>query len=186
MSWFRSSSASSSSSSHEPLDEAPPPATYGMPLVGPLYGPPFYPLDYIGMPGSTPEEKESVKQAIRYQKGFQSVPESCLFKTGMAGVAGESFVFVRALALRLCSGREGRRRWMNYEVHNVFDGRSFWGISLEHRCLSAKRTGAFTSLVKPRKSERLRGDLSREYETVLLWTASLMLASSPPLKQVSA
>ncbi|EJD07964.1 Tim17-domain-containing protein [Fomitiporia mediterranea MF3/22] len=39
-------------------------------------------------PGMTEEDRAQIMQAKKYQDMMSSVPESCLFKTGMAGVAG--------------------------------------------------------------------------------------------------
>lgn len=54
--------------------------------------PPVTPVFAAGQeplpPGMTEEDRAQIIQAKKYQDMMSEAPESCLFKTGMAGVAG--------------------------------------------------------------------------------------------------
>lgn len=57
-----------------------------IPLLAPLYLPGQEPVP----PGTTPEERAEMQQAIKYQKILSGALESCPLKVVMSGGAGES------------------------------------------------------------------------------------------------
>lgn len=64
-----------------------------IPLLAPIYLPGQEPVP----PGTTPEERAEMQQAIKYQKMLAGALESCPLKVVMSGGAGKLLLYHRII-----------------------------------------------------------------------------------------